>query len=75
MLLGEAKGHNWWCILYPPLCVSGNTVVMNNNKKEILKKTLDGDTYDIISGDNEKVIVKIKTVELVNMIVEKLKNR
>lgn len=75
VLLGEAKGHNWWCILYPPLCVSGNTVVMNNNKKEILKRTLDSDTYDIISGDNEKVIVKIKTVELVNMIVEKLKNR
>lgn len=19
--LGEGKGHNWWCVLYPPLCV------------------------------------------------------
>lgn len=19
--IGEAKGHNWWCVMYPPLCV------------------------------------------------------
>lgn len=21
--LGEAKGDNWWCVVYPPLCFSG----------------------------------------------------
>ena len=20
ILLGEAQGQNWWCVLYPPLC-------------------------------------------------------
>lgn len=19
--VGEAKGHNWWCVLYPPICI------------------------------------------------------
>ncbi|MDO5560109.1 MAG: stage II sporulation protein R [Oscillospiraceae bacterium] len=19
--IGEAKGHNWWCVMYPPLCI------------------------------------------------------
>ena len=19
--IGEAKGHNWWCVLYPPMCI------------------------------------------------------
>ena len=23
--LGEAQGHNWFCVLYPALCVSGAT--------------------------------------------------
>ena len=23
--LGEAKGENWWCVMYPPLCVSAST--------------------------------------------------
>ncbi len=22
--LGEAKGDNWWCVVYPPLCFTGN---------------------------------------------------
>ena len=21
LLIGEAEGHNWWCVLYPPLCL------------------------------------------------------
>lgn len=21
VLIGEAEGHNWWCVLYPPLCL------------------------------------------------------
>lgn len=20
--IGEARGHNWWCVLYPPVCIS-----------------------------------------------------
>lgn len=23
ILLGDAKGKNWWCVMYPPLCFSG----------------------------------------------------
>ncbi len=23
--LGKAKGENWWCVMYPPLCVSAST--------------------------------------------------
>ena len=22
VVIGEGKGHNWWCVLYPPLCIS-----------------------------------------------------
>ena len=28
--LGKAKGNNWWCVLFPPLCL----LDMNNNKSE-----------------------------------------
>ena len=23
IMLGEGKGRNWWCVMYPPLCFSG----------------------------------------------------
>lgn len=31
--LGEAKGDNWWCVVYPPLCFkSANTKVVYKSK-------------------------------------------
>ena len=26
--LGEGKGDNWWCVVYPPLCFSGGRAVV-----------------------------------------------
>jgi len=34
--LGEAKGDNWWCVMYPPLCF----VNKNNNNKQIKYKSI-----------------------------------
>ena len=28
--LGEAKGNNWWCVMYPPLCL-----IESNNQEDI----------------------------------------
>lgn len=25
VLIGEAAGHNWWCVVYPPLCTAAAT--------------------------------------------------
>lgn len=22
VIIGEGQGHNWWCVVFPPLCVS-----------------------------------------------------
>ena len=30
--LGEAKGDNWWCVVYPPLCFSGSENVTYKSK-------------------------------------------
>ena len=26
MIIGEGKGENWWCVLFPPLCFSTLTL-------------------------------------------------
>jgi stage II sporulation protein R len=28
--LGEANGNNWWCVMYPPLCL-----IESNNEEDI----------------------------------------
>jgi len=39
--LGEAKGDNWWCVVYPPLCFtnsnSGSNVVYKSRIIEMIK--------------------------------------
>lgn len=45
--LGEAKGDNWWCVVYPPLCfLNGKEIDTNKIKykswiKEIISKFFD----------------------------------
>lgn len=35
--LGEGKGHNWWCVMYPPLCYAGEEPVDTTRLSEALK--------------------------------------
>lgn len=32
--IGEAKGHNWWCVMYPPLCIPAACTVVDDKEKE-----------------------------------------
>lgn len=54
ILIGEAKGHNWWCVLYPDLCFidSVNAVVPEDGKKK-LKSVLTEDEYDMVTAMDE----------------------
>jgi len=27
VLLGQSAGHNWWCVMYPPLCLADTSAV------------------------------------------------
>ncbi len=49
--IGEAKGQNWWCVLYPNLCFidAVHAVVPDEGKKE-LKKVLNEDTYEMVTA-------------------------
>lgn len=49
--IGEAKGQNWWCVLYPNLCFidAVHAVVPEEGKKE-LRKVLEEDTYEMVTA-------------------------
>lgn len=47
--IGEGKGHNWWCVLYPGLCLKEAVrPVYDSQGKDELEKMFHGDTYDFI---------------------------
>ena len=69
VVIGEGRGANWWCVLFPPLCfvdVTHGTVP--DSVKEDLKKVLTDEEYDVVtSSDSESEIpikIKFKIVEM-----------
>lgn len=47
--IGTGKGHNWWCVLYPPLCfVDASTGIVPDSSKERLQESLTDTEYNSI---------------------------
>ena len=58
--IGEAKGQNWWCVMFPPLCFVDVTsgVVPEESKKE-LQHNLSEEEFALIS-DNQSSNIQFK---------------
>lgn len=68
--IGEAKGKNWWCVLYPPLCfidISHGTV--NAESEELLKETLTTDEFQAVS-DEYMVKYRFKYLTFLNYFIK-----
>lgn len=57
--IGPALGQNWWCVMYPPLCITDTSVEISEKSKEKLKNILSCEEYRLIC-DSETPDVKIK---------------
>lgn len=64
--IGEAKGQNWWCVMFPPLCfVDVTTGVVPEESKDDLQSNLSDEEYKIISDtENSNIQLKFKLIEL-----------
>ena len=58
--IGEAKGQNWWCVMFPSLCfIDISSGVLDNEAKDNLEENLDKESYTVIS-DTKKSNKKFK---------------
>ncbi len=48
VMLGEAEGQNWWCVLFPPLCLSAASEKAEN-EEAFIAVGLNSDQYKIIT--------------------------
>lgn len=63
--IGDAKGKNWWCVMFPPLCfIDVSAGIVPDESKEVLESELTEDEYKLISENSEKNKVKFKIVEV-----------
>ncbi|AAK80840.1 stage II sporulation protein R [Clostridium acetobutylicum] len=76
ILIGQARGHNWWCVMFPPLCFTDITrgAVEEQKTDTEMKKVLTPEEYKVVcnSKDDGKIKVKFKIVEEVKKVINKL---
>ncbi len=64
ILIGEAKGQNWWCVMFPPLCFVDGTKDAVDSKK-IEEKISEGKAKDEnnvkYETKNKKANIKFKS--------------
>lgn len=64
--IGSASGHNWWCVMFPPLCfVDVSSGIVPDESKEILHDTMSDEEYDLVtsSDSDSELTFKFKLVE------------
>ena len=65
ILIGEAKGENWWCVMFPPLCFVDGT-------KDAIDST---EVVEKLEGNNKKEKIKNNKIKfkfkLFEMLFEK----
>ena len=63
--LGDAEGQNWWCVLFPPLCLSTATV-KEDNEDAFIQAGLSKEQYGIITETQDtKYKIRFKILEAV----------
>lgn len=64
VMIGEAEGQNWWCVLFPPLCLSAATA-KGEAEECFLAAGLSEEQYRIITdSDNAKYKLRFKILEV-----------
>lgn len=63
--IGKASGRNWWCVMYPPLCINNGNAVISEESRSKLKAVLSPDEYRLItSGEQPDIKIKFKIAEV-----------
>lgn len=61
VLIGEGKGRNWWCVVFPPLCLGAVS-----EPAQAAMEALPNGERALITGDGEGYVLKFKLLELWN---------
>jgi stage II sporulation protein R len=64
VVIGDGDGRNWWCVVFPPLCLSSVSEVAET----AMAAGLDGDEVKLITGESGGYVVKFKCMELLGQL-------
>lgn len=57
--LGEGEGHNWWCVVFPPLCFSS----VSEQSETALRSGLTEDDLALLTGEDQGYVFRFQCLE------------
>ncbi len=69
VVLGKGEGHNWWCVMFPPLCLPAVT----ERNEDSVYGVFGENGGDLVTGKSGYK-VKFRIVEIVESIIESIKS-
>jgi stage II sporulation protein R len=63
VVLGEGKGRNWWCVLYPPLCFIDISSTFAVNVRDISDFSQSQGEVEQVNANPAQVVVRFKLWE------------
>ena len=66
ILIGEGKGQNWWCVMFPPLCfidVTKGQVAYDETEKK-MKDVLSEEEFKSVNKKENNVNFEFKVIDL-----------
>lgn len=69
VVLGEGDGKNWWCVLFPPLCLSAATEQDEEVEEICIAAGLTPEQYRLITdSEGRRYTVRFKLLELLSSL-------
>lgn len=59
--IGDAKGQNWWCVMFPPLCfVDVSSGIVPDDSKDLINNELNSEEEFALISDDSSFDIKFK---------------
>lgn len=68
VLIGAAEGQNWWCVLYPKLCVGAERTAAVIDETELVEAGLTPSQVRIITSSTPDVVIKFRFLEFLGRL-------
>ena len=64
--IGKASGQNWWCVMFPSLCITEQSCNFTNSSEEFLQENLSNEEFKVLynNPENQQLKIKFKLIEL-----------
>ncbi len=60
ILIGEAQGQNWWCVVFPPLCTAAAT----DMERVAIAAGMGEEDVSLLQGEETGYVLKFRSLEL-----------